>query len=500
MVQPRFLLITYPTQGTINPTLQFASRLIRAVDGAQVTYVTTVYAHRLMTAATGGNSALPNDLSFEIAVFSDGYDDGFNLGSDDDDMDRHALEFKCRSSQALAELIEAGLKEGRPYTCLVYTLLLSSAADVAAEHNIPAVLLWVQPAIVFDIYYYYFHGYGDIIRDNSKNPSFSLSFPGIPHAMSIRDLPSFLDESTTHVSFRKLFQRLFEDLVKEGSNTKIILVNTFDELEPDALRAIGKLSLIGIGPLILSTFLEEKKDPLDSTTASSFKGDLFKQSSRDYIQWLNSKPKTTVVYVSFGSLSVLSKQQMEEIAKGLLDFGRPFLWVIREESQNDNNKGENDKNGEDDELSCREELEKLGMIVSWCSQTEVLCNESLGCFLTHCGWNSTLESMVSGVPMVAFPQWTDQGTNAKLIEEVWKTGVRVKPDEEGVVRGEEVKRCLELVMGGTEIGEEIRRNTKKWRDLAKEAVREGGSSDKNFKAFVNEVINGKGFSLEKNND
>ncbi|PON95495.1 UDP-glucuronosyl/UDP-glucosyltransferase [Trema orientale] len=495
MVQPRFLLVTFPTQGSINPTLHFADQLIR-VAGAQVTYVTTVYAHRLMM-TRGGRAAARNDLSF--VPFSDGYDDGFTLGNN---TDRHAEEFKRRGSQALAELIESGEKEGRPYTCIVYTLLLSWAADVAAEHGIPAAMLWAQPATVFDLYYYYFHGYGDIIREyaNSKNPNFSISFPGIALVMSLRDLPSFFDDSNGYSSFIKIFQQVFEDLDKEDNNTKVILVNTFDELEPEALRAIGKLSLIGIGPLIPSAFLEENKEPLDSTSSSStspvsFQADLFQQSSRDYIEWLNSKPKTTVVYVSFGTLSVLSKPQMEEIAKGLLEFGRPFLWVIREKRRNDSEKGKNDKGADDvDELSCREELDKLGMIVPWCYQMEVLSNESIGCFVTHCGWNSTLESFFSGVPVVAFPQWTDQGTNAKLVEEVWKTGVRVKPNEDGIVRGEEIKRCLELVMGGMENGvengeekgEEVRRSAQNWKGLAKEAVREGGSSTKNLKAFLNE--------------
>lgn len=125
------------------------------------------------------------------------------------------------------------------------------------------------------------------------------------------------------------------------------------------------------------------------------------------------------------------------------------------------------------------------MIVPWCSQVEVLSNSAIGCFVTHCGWNSTLESLVCGVPVVAFPQWTDQATNAKLIEDIWKTGVRVSKDEEGIVKSDEIKRCLELVMGEGERREELRNNAKKWRNLAREAANEGGSSDTNLKAFVN---------------
>ncbi|KAI7755001.1 LOW QUALITY PROTEIN: hypothetical protein M8C21_010131, partial [Ambrosia artemisiifolia] len=159
-----------------------------------------------------------------------------------------------------------------------------------------------------------------------------------------------------------------------------ILVNSFDALEKEALQEIeGKLKLVGVGPIIM-----------------------------------------------------LSKTQKEAMAHALLESGRPFLWVIREKD------GE-----EEEEMSRMDELKQLGLIVPWCSQLEVLSHPSLGCFVTHCGWNSTLESIACGVPVVAFPHWTDQSTNAKLIEDVWGTGVRVTSNEDGVVEGEEIRRCVE---------------------------------------------------------
>jgi anthocyanidin 3-O-glucoside 5-O-glucosyltransferase len=89
--------------------------------------------------------------------------------------------------------------------------------------------------------------------------------------------------------------------------------------------------------------------------------------------------------------------------------------------------------------------------------------------------------------MVAFPQWTDQTTNAKLIEDVWKTGVRLNHDAEGIVKAEEIMKCLKVVMGKEEKGEELRRNAKKWKSLAREAVKEGGSSDKNLRTFLSDI-------------
>uniref|UniRef100_A0A803R7G3 Uncharacterized protein n=1 Tax=Cannabis sativa TaxID=3483 RepID=A0A803R7G3_CANSA len=87
--------------------------------------------------------------------------------------------------------------------------------------------------------------------------------------------------------------------------------------------------------------------------------------------------------------------------------------------------------------------------------------------------------------MVAFPKWSDQRTNAKLIEEEWKIGVRVKPNEDEIVEGEEIKRCLETVM--RKENNEMERNGKKWKDLAKKGVKEGGSSYKNLQSFVAEM-------------
>ncbi|XP_050372706.1 phloretin 4'-O-glucosyltransferase-like [Argentina anserina] len=470
MTQHRFLLVTWPAQGHINPSLQFAKRLM-STTGADVTFVTALSALRRIS----NRSGTPRGLTF--APFSDGYDDGFKPG---DDIDHYVSELRHRGSRAVADMVVSSANEGRPYTCIVYAIMIPWVAEVASELHLPAVFVWIQPATVFDIYYYYFNGHKDLIRNNhmvnNTDATQAVELPGLPLTLKSSDLPSFMVDSNPYNFALLLIEEQFELLEKEIKPT--ILVNTFDSLELDALKAIDKYNLIGIGPLMPSAFLDGK-DPSDK----SFGGDMLETSKEsEYLEWLNSKPNESVVYVSFGSYSVLSKIQMEEIAKGLLKSGRPFLWVIRENQKN----GEGKEEKEEDILSCRVELEELGMIVPWCSQVEVLSNPSLGCFVSHCGWNSTLESLVSGVPVVAFPQWSDQGTNARLVEDMWKTGVRVAPNEEGVVVGEEIKRCLDMVMES----EEMRKNAKNWKDQAREAVSEGGSSDMNLKVFLDRIGDG----------
>ncbi|XP_020228456.1 UDP-glycosyltransferase 75C1 [Cajanus cajan] len=459
MVHHRFLLITYPIQGHINPAIQFAKRL--AATGVHVTFVTSVYHHSRMLKK-------PTVPGLSFSTFSDGYDDGYRT-TDDSQVVSYISELKRRGAECLRNIITAAKNDGQPFTCLAYTILLPWAGRVAREFHLPGALLWIQPATVFDIYYHYFHQYKDYISHQSH-----IELPGLPFSLTSRDIPSFLLSSNIYTFALPTFQEQFEDL--DGETNPIVLVNTFEELESESLRAVDKFTMIPIGPLIPSAFLDGK-DPSDT----SFGGDIF-DGSNDYVEWLDSKPELSVVYVSFGTLAVLNKRQTEELARALLDSGYPFLWVIRE----NNGKEEKEKL---QEVSCREELEVKGKIVKWCSQVEVLSHGSLGCFVSHCGWNSTTESLASGVPMVAFPQWSDQMTNAKLVQDVWKTGVRVddKVNEEGVVEAEEIRKCLEVVMGSGEKGQEMRRNAEKWKCLAREAVKEGGSSDRNMRTFLDDV-------------
>ncbi|XP_022007608.1 crocetin glucosyltransferase, chloroplastic-like [Helianthus annuus] len=159
------------------------------------------------------------------------------------------------------------------------------------------------------------------------------------------------DKEPTRTEDVPVTRKLFVSLDTLNSQDKpTILVNSFDALEEEALKDIdGKLKLVAFGPLIPSAFLDGK-DPSDK----SFGGDLF-EKMKEYMEWMNTKPRGCIVYISFGSVITLSKKQKEAMAQGLLECGRPFLWVIR-----DNNQEE--KDGED-EVSRMDELEELGLIV-----------------------------------------------------------------------------------------------------------------------------------------
>ncbi|XP_068306002.1 phloretin 4'-O-glucosyltransferase-like [Pyrus communis] len=452
-----FLLVSCPSQGHVNPTLQLAKLLIQTGGGTRVTYATTV---RGLTQV----KSLPSLQGLSFATFSDGFDDGVKPTHDPDLI---MSEFKRVGSRTLTALIQKlsassnGGGDGEPVTFLIYAVLLPWAAQVAADLGIPSAFYCIQSTTSFALshhYFTYFHKCHSV-------PS-SITIDGLP-PFAPQELPSYLLPSSQHATFVPTLQEHFQ--VLEQVNVKpypnFVLLNTFDALEEAAMEAIrshmknANVVPVAVGPLV------------SSSSDAGFRCDLFDKSrDDDYLQWLDGKPDCSVVYVSFGSMVVLKRDQIEEMMNGLVDSGLQFLWVIRAS-----------KNGDDRSMTMmieeRLKSTEQGLVVPWCSQVEVLGHRSVGCFVTHCGWNSTLESLVAGVPTVCCPQFSDQNTNAKLVEEVWGTGVRAKSNHEGVTEGGEIKRCLEIVMRG----EEIKRNCQKWKGLANEAL---NANNYNLRHFI----------------
>jgi pathogen-inducible salicylic acid glucosyltransferase len=221
-----------------------------------------------------------------------------------------------------------------------------------------------------------------------------------------------------------------------------------------------------IGPTVPSFYLDKR---VEADREYGF--NLYKPNSETCMKWLNTKEPGSVVYVSFGSAASLNAEQMTEMACALRQTSYNFLWVVK--ATEDSNLPKN----------FMEETSGKGLKVTWCPQLEVLAHHAVGCFITHCGWNSTVEALSFGVPMVGMPQFLDQMTNAYFVEKVWAVGVQPKVNENGLATREEIDKCIKEVMHG-ERGQEIKKNAMQWKEFAKEAVDESGSSDK----YINEII------------
>ncbi|KAG8369588.1 hypothetical protein BUALT_Bualt14G0029300 [Buddleja alternifolia] len=458
MKHHHFLIISFPVQGHINPTLQLAKNLARG--GAKVTFATTVRGLQRV------QDSLPTLNGLSYATISDGHDEeSIKPGGD---IVGYMADLRRVGSQNLTEIVHKFLDEGRPVTCLVYTLLLPWAAAVARDMHVTSAFVSIQCATAFAIYHQFFNSHNGI--HENWNIESSVIIPKLPLFAS-SDLPTLLlPDNPMNPLMVPIMREHIQELEKDSTGS-LVFLNTFQELEKEAIKYLeDKMSVIAIGPLVPSAF----SDGNDSTD-KSFGGDLFIKNE-DYFHWLNLKPENSVVYVSFGSLVVMSKEQKVEILHGLLESKRPFLWVIR---SSDNEEEEGMKKMLENEVNNGD-----GIIVPWCSQMEVLSHKSIGSFVTHCGWNSTLESLVCGVPSIGCPHFSDQTTDAKMVEEVWGSGVRARANGEVMIERNELKKYLEIVMGDGERGKEIRRNALKWKALAIEAVKDGGSTYNNLKRVL----------------
>ncbi|XP_034228297.1 UDP-glycosyltransferase 74E2-like [Prunus dulcis] len=453
------LVLFYPIQGHINPMLQFSKRLQH--KGVKVTLVTTQSVHKAMHGDGGGKS--PSSFSsIALETISDGFD-GEGGSSQAESIQAYWDRFREIGSQTLAELIDKLSASGHPADCLVYDQILPWALDVAKRVGIAGAAFFTVSCAVTNIYSLVHNG----LLKLPLNPDSEILLPGLP-PLQPSDTPSFVHAPESYPAFFKLSMEQFSNLDKADW----VFYSTFYELEQEVIEYwMTKFSTLRtIGPTIPSMYLDKRHEDNKEYGLS-----LFKLNSDACMKWLNAKPKGSVAYMSFGSIAEQGEEQMKELGLGLKRSKRYFLWVVRTSESVKLPKG------------FAEETSEKGLVVSWCPQLEVLAHEAVGCFVTHCGWNSTLEALSLGVPMVAVPQWADQSTNAKFIMDVWKIGLKAQADEKGIVRGEEIANCVREILDG-ERGKEIRKNASNWKALAKSAVDEGGSSDKNIDEFIAKLV------------
>ncbi|XP_059640855.1 UDP-glycosyltransferase 74B1-like [Cornus florida] len=445
------IVLTYPAQGHINPLLQFAKRL--ASKGLKATLATTHYTVNSIRAGGVG-----------VEPISDGYDDGGFKHAPS--VEAYLESFKMVGSRTLNELILKFKHSASPVNCLVYDSLLPWALDVAKQLGIYGAVFLTNSASVCSMYWQIEHG---LLTLPVRPEMVPLSLPGLP-PLGVSDMPSFIAQPATHSAYLAVIMEKFSILEQNDW----VFVNTFEDLESELAKVMSGLwPLVMVGPMVPSAFLDQQIEG-DTDYGANF----WEPVGDRCLRWLETKPPKSVIYVAFGSMAEIAAKQVEEIAWGLKGSNKHFLWVMKE--------SENEKLP----VEFLNSIDETGLVVTWCNQLEVLAHQAVGCFMTHCGWNSTLEGLSLGVPMLAMSRWSDQPMNAKFLEDVWRVGVRAKKDEEGILRREELEMCIKEIMVG-EKSDEIRKNASMWRESAKSAVSRGGSSDKNIDKFVEVLLVGR---------
>ncbi|KAL6845104.1 hypothetical protein ACP4OV_024599 [Aristida adscensionis] len=329
----------------------------------------------------------------------------------------------------------------------VYTFYTSAAADLAVFLNLPCIRASMNTG---------FRELGDSL----------LSVPGAP-PFKASDLPEpFKDGEVAKAIFR-MFERM------PASNG--ILINTFESLEMRAIRALKDGLCVSnratppiycIGPMV------------------SEGGD----QKHECLEWLDMQPDNSVVFLSFGSMGTFSKKQLQETAIGLDKSGQRFLWVVRSPLDSE----QKVSNVFPDLVSLLpegflERTKNTGLLLnSWAPQVEVLHHRATGAFITHCGWNSTLEGITAGLPLLCWPLYAEQRMNKVFIVEEMKLGVALKGYDEELVKAEEIEAKVRWVMD-SEGGRTLREHAIAKKIKGAQALEEGGLSRTTFLELLNQL-------------
>ncbi|CAA7050522.1 unnamed protein product [Microthlaspi erraticum] len=391
------LAVTFPSQGHITPIHQFCKRLYQKSFKTTLTLTTSIF----------NTIHIDPSSPVSIARISDGYDNsGFSSGGSVLDFLQN---FKTFGSKSVADIIRKHQTSDDPITCIVYDSFLPWALDLAREFGLPAAAFFTHSCSVNYINYLFYKNQGSL-----KLPIQDLTF------LELQDLPTFVTPDVSHLAYSEMVLQQFTNFDKAD----FILVNTFQELDLHEEMLLSKVCpVLTIGPTVPSMYLDQQIKSDNDYDLNLFDS----KEAALCTTWLNTKPQGSVVYIAFGSMAQMSSVQMKELASAVTNFS--FMWVVGASEE------------ENLPLGFLETLDKdKGLVLKWSPQLQVLSNRAIGCFMTHCGWNSTIEALTLGVPMVFMPQWMDQPMNAKYIQDVWKVGVRVKAEKEsGIAKREEIE-------------------------------------------------------------
>ncbi|TYH64012.1 hypothetical protein ES332_D07G236800v1 [Gossypium tomentosum] len=354
--KPHVLIFPYPAQGHINPILQFAKRLL--FKGVKAALVTTVFL---------SNSSFPTHLPPLLI----------------------STPSPTASTKEVMNRLKLG-ETGHPVDALVYDGFLPWALDVAKQFGIPSAVFFTQSCAVNSVYYHVSKGLLQL-----PLPVPHVSLPGLP-PLQVSELPSFVARYGSYPAWFDVVVNQFSNI--DGADW--VFFNIFYDLEKEVVNWMSRFwNVMTVGPTIPSMYLDKRIE-----NDKDYGMNLFKPNVDACMSWLGGKPKDSVLYVSFGSLASLGIEQTTELACALKSSNVYFLWVVRETEMAKL------------PYNFIEETSEKGLVVAWCPQLEVLSNEAIGCFLTHCGFNSTLEALSLGVPMLQCPN----GPTNPLMQSMWR--------------------------------------------------------------------------------
>ncbi|CAL5325905.1 unnamed protein product [Camellia sinensis] len=448
---PHLLILPYPAQGHVIPLMELAQCL--AKHGFKITFVNTEITHKRVVNALADDDVLGDHI--HLVSISDGLETWErNVPGK---LSEAIMTVMPRKVEELIREINGSEEEGEKISCIVADQSLGWAMEVGKKVGIkqaaflPAaaallVLGFSIPKLIDD---------GLIDQDGipTENQTFQLS-PSMPVMNSTNLIWTRMGSST----MQKIIFQVMEKNNKAVKSADWLICNSTLNLEPGAFALAPQI--LPIGPLLARNRLGNSAGhiwPEDPTC----------------LKWLDQQQPNSVIYVAFGSFAVFNPTQFEELALGLEFTLRPFLWVVRAESVT-NGTNFNYPDGFLERVGTRKR------VVGWAPQQKVLSHPSVGCFVSHCGWNSVMEGVSNGVPFLCWPYFADQFINQSYICDVWKVGLGLERDESGIVRKGEIENKVDEVIGD----DGFRGRAFELKESTMRNVGKGGSSYKNFNNFV----------------
>ncbi|KAL7618471.1 hypothetical protein Lser_V15G03145 [Lactuca serriola] len=463
--KPHVVFVPCPAQSHIKCMLKLA-RLLH-LKGIHITFVNTEINHNNLL-KSGGPHSLDDEPGFQFKTIPDGIPD--DLRGDKLELSKSIL------TNFLGYFLDLVARLEIPVTCIIGDGMTPFTVDAAETLKVPTMQFWTFSASAFWGYYqapnliekkliplkdesYLTNGYLDTIID---------WIPGF-EAIRLKDLPGYVRTTDPNdVDYNFVIE-----CAKATRKISNIIIHTFEDLESTVIKALNPIfpHIYTIGPLeLLLKHIQNEQETkkLDNKSYSLWK------EEPECLNWLQSKEPNSVIYVNFGSLAVMSSQQLLEFGWGIANSNHYFLWIIRP----------NLVVGESIVFpqELKEIINKKGFIASWCPQEEVLNHPSVGGFLTHCGWGSTIESLTAGVPMLCWPFLWDQPTICRQICKEWKVGMEIGE----TVKRDEVEKLTKELIGG-EMGKQMRIKAMEWKKNIEIATSSNGSSFLNVEKLANDI-------------
>ncbi|KAL4378958.1 hypothetical protein GQ457_02G005650 [Hibiscus cannabinus] len=360
----------------------------------------------------------------------------------------------------------------------VFDMFLTQFADLANEFCVPSYAFYTSGAGFLGLLFHtqVLHHEQNVEFVELKDSDKEFTVPTYANPVSTKLFPAGV--------FRPEGFSLFLNMAKGLRELKGILVNTFSELESLAVDSLsnGKLRNIphvySVGPIL-------NLECLSGTH----------QNYNTIMQWLDEQPHSSVVFLCFGSMGSFGVDQVKEIAFALEQSGHRFLWSLRKTAEQVNGRLGNPTDYENvAEVLPEGFLDRttgIGMVIGWAPQVAVLGHPAIGGFVSHCGWNSTLESIWFGVPMAVWPLYAEQQLNALTLVRELGLAVEIKIDykiddgEVEIVKAEKIEKGIRLLM---EHDNGVRRRMKEMSDKCRKTLMDGGSSRSMLCRFIDDVI------------